>query len=301
MTAYDTHGKPSIILHGQKKAIKNPETRLLALFLTLVIASGAHGQGPLDPIRQAKTGGNREQSTCPEAFRRAIYPQFIQETDVIGFDIYPIYGSGYAAHLDWVGKGVSELRDLARGRPVYAWIETGKGSKWMSYEKQPDVLPIHTRNEVWQAIINDAMAIGYFTHAWFPGFKEFAPTADMQAELKRLNTQLTRLAPAILAAPSKRKIEMKLGEGLNGQFKATETKDHIYIFSLNMDLGPEAEEAKQFDPIHPRNGKAVFLVAGLKAGMKIDVVDENRIIIAEKEKFTDEFAPLAEHIYKLSK
>ena len=244
---------------------------------------------------------SREQSTYPEEFRKKIYPRYIQETDVIGFDIYPIYGSGYASHLDWVGKGVSQLRELAGDRPVYAWIETGKGSKWMSYEKQPDVLPVHTRNEVWQAIINGATAIGYFTHAWFPEFKEFAPTAEMQVELKRLNSQLTRLAPAILAHCWKRKVEMKLDGGLNGQFKATETKDHVYIFALNMDLGPGADKAKQFDPIYPRAGRATFLVAGLKAGTEIEVVDEDRTIIADKGKFMDDFAPLAEHIYKFTK
>ena len=53
----------------------------------------------------------------------------------------------------------------------------------MPYEKQPDVLPLYTRNEVWQAIINGATAIGYFTHAWRPEFKEFAPTPEMQKEL----------------------------------------------------------------------------------------------------------------------
>lgn len=244
---------------------------------------------------------SREQSTYPEAFRKNIYPQYIQETNVIGFDIYPIYGSGFASHLDWVGRGVSQLRDLAGDRPVYAWIETGKGSKWMSYEKQPDVLPVHTRNEVWQAIINGATAIGYFTHAWFPEFKEFAPTPEMQAELKRLNTQLTRLAPAILAPPSKRKIEMKLGDGLNGQLKVTETKDHVYIFAINMDLGPGADTAKQFDPIFPRNGMAIFQVSGLKAGTQIEVIDEDRTITAQNGKFSDEFAPLAEHVYRFRK
>ncbi|HEX8038194.1 MAG TPA: hypothetical protein VF490_03555, partial [Chryseosolibacter sp.] len=151
----------------------------------------------------------KEQSTYPEELRRKIYPAYIQGTDVMGFDIYPIYGSGYAAHLDWVGKGVAQLRALAGDRPVYAWIETSKGSKWMSYDKQPDVLPVHTRNEVWQAIIEGATAIGYFTHAWFPEFREFAPTPEMQKELARLNAQLTRLSPAILAAPSRRRIEMK--------------------------------------------------------------------------------------------
>ena len=243
----------------------------------------------------------KEQSTYPEEFRKNIYPQYIKGTDVVGFDIYPIYGSGYASHLDWVGKGVSQLRALGGVRPVYAWIETSKGSKWMSYELQPDVLPVHTRNEVWQAIIRGATAIGYFTHAWFPEFKEFAATEEMQQELGRLNKQLTRLAPAILAAPAKKKIEMQLGENLNCHFKATESNGHVYIFAQNIDLGPGAEKARQFDPIHPRNGMAIFTIEKLKKGTKIEVVDEHRTITAENGKFTDAFEPLAEHIYRFKR
>jgi hypothetical protein len=163
--------------------------------------------------------------------------------------------------------------------------------------KQPDVLPIHTRNEVWQAIIRGATAIGYFTHAWFPEFKEFAAADEMQQELGRLNAQLTRLAPAILAPSAKRKVAMKLGNDLNCHFKATEHRGYVYIFAQNIDLGPGAAQAKQFDPIHPRKGPATFTVENLKAGTKIEVIDENRTITADKGGFTDEFTPLAEHIY----
>ncbi|HBL77167.1 MAG: hypothetical protein A2W90_18645 [Bacteroidetes bacterium GWF2_42_66] len=240
-----------------------------------------------------------EQSTYPENVRKTLYPQYITNADVVGFDIYPIYGSGYAAHLDWVGKGVSQLCDLAGTKPVYAWIETSKGSKWMTYEKQPDVLPVHTRNEVWQAITNGATAIGYFTHAWQPSFTEFAPTQDMQTELKRLNIQISRLSPAILATPANRNISMLLGSGLNCNFKATIYKNDLYIFSVNMDLGEGAKTAKQFDPIYPRGGKAIFSIEGLKTGTEVLVIDEKRTIIAENGKFSDDFAPLAEHIYRI--
>jgi hypothetical protein len=200
-----------------------------------------------------------------------------------------------------VGSGVKQLCEIGGKRPVYTWIETSKGSKWMSYDKQPDVLPIHTRNEVWQAIINGATAIGYFTHAWRPDFKEFAPTPEMQNELARLNAQITRLAPAILADPAKEKIEMILGDNLASSFKATNSEGSLYIFAENNDLGPGAEKAIQFDPISPRSGKAVFKVAGLKKGTKIEVVDENRTITSAKGIFEDEFAPLAEHIYKMKR
>jgi hypothetical protein len=228
-----------------------------------------------------------------------IYPVMASNADAVGFDIYPIYGSGYATHLNYVGYGVAQLKDIAGPkRAVYAWIETCKGSQWMSYDKQPDVLPIHTRNEVWQAIINGAAAIGYFTHAWKPAFKEFAPTEQMQAEMKRLDDELTRLTPAILAAPSPAKIEMKLGENLSCQLKATELDGSTYIFALNRDLGAQGEKGQQFEPIKPREGKAVFSVPSLKAGTTIEVVDEKRTITAKDGGFDDDFAPLAEHVYK---
>jgi hypothetical protein len=242
-----------------------------------------------------------KQSKFSQEMRETIYPAFVSTTDVVGFDIYPIYGSGYASRLDWVGGATAKLVDLAPGKPVYAWIETSKGSKWMTYEKQPDVLPIHTRNEVWQAIIHGATAIGYFTHAWQPVFIEFAPTVEMQKELLRLNAQISRLGLAILAAPSKTKISMSLANGLNCRFKATDYNSDLYIFALNMDLGEGAKTAKQFDPIFPRSGKATFTVEGLKSGTKIEVVDENRFIKAENGKFTDDFAPLAEHVYRIKR
>jgi hypothetical protein len=169
----------------------------------------------------------------------------------------------------------------------------------MAYEKQPDVLPIHTRNEVWQAIINGVTGITYFTHAWRPEFREFAPTPEMQQEMKRLNAQITRLAPAILAAPAKQKISMKMEQDLKCSFKATRYNGSVYIFAENNDLGPNADQLKQFDPISPRKGLARFTVPGLKAGKEIEVIDEQRSITSEKESFSDEFNPLAEHIYRI--
>ena len=40
-------------------------------------------------------------------------------------------------------------------------------------------------------------------------------------------------------------------------------------------------------------------MAGLKAGEKIEVVDENRTIGAEAGQFGDDFGPLAEHVYRI--
>ncbi|NLF31635.1 MAG: hypothetical protein GX591_12200 [Planctomycetes bacterium] len=229
-----------------------------------------------------------------------LYRQYIQGADVVGFDIYPIYGHGRPGWLNHPADAVAQLTKMAGPRPVYAWIETSKGSRWMSYERQPDVLPMHTRFQVWGALINGATAIGYFTHAWAPTFKEFAPTDEMRAELLRINSQMTRLAPAILAAPARTAVTMTMSDGLPCQFKATTHDGSLYLFAQNRDLGPNSENLGQFDPISPRGGTATFTVAGMKAGTTIEVVDENRTLTAADGGFTDAFGPLAEHIYKIA-
>jgi len=241
------------------------------------------------------------------AMQRKLYPAFMKSCDIAGFDEYPIYGSSHPNHLNWPAYAVDQLREIAGPkRPIYVWLETHKGSKWMTYEKQLDVLPKHTRFEVWGVLIRGATAVGYFTHAWRPKFTEFAPTPDMQAELKRLNGQITRLAPAILADPAKTAIKMALAADgpaakLECHFKATDHDGSLWIFAQNMDVGPGAEKLKQFQQISPRAGKAAITVAGLKAGTKIEVVDEGRSITAGNGGFTDAFGPLAEHVYRIGK
>ena len=265
------------------------------------------------PVFVTFTGSfTQEEKAYDDATRAKIYPDFVKSADVVGFDIYPIYGSGHACHLDWVARGVTQLLELGGPkRPLYAWIETSKGSKWMTAEKQPEVLPMHTRCEVWMAIIRGATAIGYFTHAWRPPPEtSFAPKPEMQKEMKRLNAQITRLSAAILADPAAAKVEMKLaGEGaeLNCHCKATQADMALYIFAQNIDLGEgreklaagQAPRAPGGD-IAPRAGKATIKVQGLKAGTKIDVVDEGRTITADDGQFSDDFAPLAEHVYEFS-
>jgi hypothetical protein len=238
-------------------------------------------------------------SDYDETTRKRLYPQYFQAADVVGYDIYPIFGWGYPSRLTWIAEATEELVRLAGHRPVYAWIETNKGSRWISPEKQIDVTPQHTRAEVWMAIIRGATAVGYFTHQWVPNYHQFAPKEPMISALRRLNEQLTRLAPAILAEPARVKITMSLGDGLPCHFKATVYEGTLYIFAQNIDLGPESEKKRQFEPIEPRGGRAVFTVEGLKVGTRIEVIDEDRSIIAEEGRFTDYFAPLAEHIYRL--
>ena len=241
-----------------------------------------------------------------EAAQKRIYPAYAKHGEVIGFDTYPIFGSAHFNRLADPGIGVSDLRELVGPKKaLYSWIETNRGSKWMTPSKQPAVLPKHTRFETWAAVIRGATAIGYFTHKWFDpdgkaNYSQFAPKEDkaMMAELARLNGQITRLTGPVLSPPEAG-IKMTAA-GRACHFKATRAADgSVWIFAQNMDLGAGAEKLGQFEPITPRAAKATFRVSGLIKGAKIEVVDESRTITAGDESFTDDFAPLNEHVYRI--
>ena len=244
--------------------------------------------------------------------KKQIYPEFVKAGDSAGFDTYPIFCTATPGKLLEVGQGVAELRAIiGPDRGLLCAIECNKGSKWVTPARQLDVKPEHTRFETWSALLHGATGIAYFTHKWKDpdgkdNYQTFAPKDDpaMLAELKRLNGQIARLAPALLAAPAKIKIEMKLA-GPAGDlpclFKATSLDKALYIFAQNQDLGKDPKDFKQFEAIAPRSGKAVLTVEGLKAGAKIEVVDENRTIMAEEGKFSDDFGALAEHVYAIGR
>lgn len=219
--------------------------------------------------------------------KKAYYGAAAGGGDILCFDVYPIYGRNAEDKLIWVADGVRQLREYAGPhRPVFAWIETGKGSRWISYDRQKDVRPEHTRAEVWMAILRGATGIGYFTHAWRPRFTEFSPGVPMQKELQRLNRQITTLAPVILSAPPPTRVSMVLSGGLPGEVMVREQEGALYLFANNLDMTGKV-------------GKATFTVEGLRKGTPVEVLDENRRIVAGEGTFSDEFGPLEVHLYRI--
>ncbi len=217
----------------------------------------------------------------------ALYPDYVKATDVVGYDIYPIYGWNKPEWLGLVHDGTAELRRLAGDRPVYAWIETSRGGQWTgALENQKPVLPAHIRAEVWMALCRGATAIGYFTHIWKPEYKQFGVPPENVEAMKAINDQITRLAPIILSSPAKVKVAIQLDGQLKADIMARQYDGEIYLFAVNYDPQQKARQA-------------VIEVEGLEAGAKIEVVDEDRVIEAAKGTFTDEFGPLAVHIYKI--
>jgi hypothetical protein len=202
--------------------------------------------------------------------RQRIYPEYMANADAAGFVLPLDPAAGSVEWLNRAEEGVDELSRLAGMRkPVVFWLEATSPLK-----------PTEARAAVWSAIIHGATAIGYR----LPAEEKPAGTADeMTPALKQLNDQITRLAPAILGDPARAAVRMTMKAGVRCGCKATESDGSIFIFAQN--LGSD--------------GKAAIHVDGLRAGTEVEVVGEARTILSDPGGFSDEFTPLAGHVYKL--
>jgi len=215
-----------------------------------------------------------------------LYPAYAKATDVLGYDIYPIYGWGKPEWIHLVHDATVELTKIADGRPVYAWIETSAGGQWVSEANQKPVTPQDIRSEVWMAICGGATAIGYFTHVWKPAYSQFGVPPENVAAMKQINDQLIRLTKPIYAPATKRAISISLGDNIPAAMIGRELDGQLYLFAVNYDSAR-------------RGGEATVQVEGLPAGATIEVIDEGRTIKAEAGAFKDTFEPLAVHLYKV--
>lgn len=180
----------------------------------------------------------------PEEVRDRLYPAYVASADVVGFDIYPIYGWNKPEWVHLVYEAATQLTALAERRPVYAWIETSKGGQYTGdLENQKDVTPKHIEAEVWMALCGGATGIGYFTHIWKPSYKQFGVPAENREALRRINERLTRLAPAILAPRCKGALSWTTTGGKVAAF-LTAAEDAIYVFAVNYDPGNQPAEVE---------------------------------------------------------
>ncbi len=251
--------------------------------------------------------------------RDRLYPEYAKGVEFMGWDLYPICGFGQKKYLPLVADGQRQLEALVRKDQVtFQAIETAAGGEHMNLKNVIDVQPYHTRGETWMAIIEGAQAIIYWTHVYKPVFREFAPSPTMQKELKRLNEQITRLAPIILAPRSTRKITMTMADASRCHFMATEYAGDLYVFAQSMKYessDPANNTLKNIsDTIEITQG--TLTVEGLTNGTVVTVVDEQeelspeekmlsdnapsaRVLTVTNSQLTDNFKLLETHIYRI--
>jgi hypothetical protein len=196
--------------------------------------------------------------------------------DVISTDYYPIENAAdkYGVSFEGMCRAMDTIRaynaDLA---PLIACVETCDIMK----PDQPAPTPEELRLLCWANIIHGARGI-----SWFHYFKP-TPEANF-AEMKRFKEQVTRLTPAVLGPEHKGKLTVDAGEGLRVDALARTHDGHVYVFAANL---KRAET------------RATLTVGGAEPATPVTVVDENRTLKQADGQFTDTFAPLAVHIYRL--
>jgi len=205
----------------------------------------------------------------------APYRAYARATDLIGTDVYPVYGYCRPDRLSWVADAQRELVKLAGGRPTFQWIEAAStSSQWC---KGRGVQPEELRAEVWMAIANGAKAIGYFTHSWTPSYSQFRVAPDVQAEMKRTDAEITALAPAILAPSAP--LQMRIGDARVDAI-ARRYAGKTYVFAVNV----------------ARTAAGVTFSSPAFHG-SASVYGENRSVPVSGGRFQDGFGPLAVHVY----
>lgn len=220
--------------------------------------------------------------------RNALYPDYVRAADVVGYDIYPIYGWNKPEWIHLVHEATGRLVEMAGKRPVYAWIETGKGGQYTGpLERQKAVTPVHIRAEVWMAVCRGATAIGYFTHIWKPSYKQFGVPEENRKAIREINHQITRLAPAIVGRKPDRRVTIQSRpEAVKLDAMASVHDGRLYVFAVNYDQRMIKTDAQ-------------ITIEGLGPGTQVEVVDEARTIRSDAGSLTDTFGPLAVHVYRI--
>ncbi|MCC7494735.1 MAG: hypothetical protein IT204_20420 [Fimbriimonadaceae bacterium] len=254
---------------------------------TAAIYQRLRAADPSRPVCMTLTAGFMPQfRRLPEEVAAVDYPQYVQATDVVGFDIYPLYGWARPDWIDRVLTGARDLTALAAGRPTYAWIETSNGSQWVKDSDANRVTGRHIKAEVWMSLCGGCTAVGYFTHVWKPAYNQFGVPPDNLIALQAINAQLTTLAPAILAAACPTPPTIQIAGDLPAAVIGRVHDGSTWLFAVNAD--PK-----------DRGGLATITVPGLPAGRPIEVIDEARTLTSGPGTLQDEYGPLAVHLYRI--
>lgn len=197
--------------------------------------------------------------------------------DILSQDYYPIENQNdkfFEVSIENLCLAMDRMRDWNRGlAPLMACVETCDMRK-------PDIgppTPAELRLLCWINIIHGARGIIWFHY--------FNPTPKENfAEMARFLQQVSRLTPAVCGPVYAGAITKQEAGGGRIDLMATVSAGQIYLFAANLKRKPEKVTFKlDFSP------------------KTIEVVDENRRVTANGRVFTDDFASLAVHIYRISK
>jgi hypothetical protein len=194
---------------------------------------------------------------------RGVYPGLVGPSDLVGFDLYPLQESCKVDWLPDVATAQRELRALAGDRPTFQWIEA---RTWQCHQPDLAVTPDTVRAESWLALAGGARGLGFFPADWPP---EVAPG------IATVSKEIAALGPALLAPDQPVSATPPVVAGARSHGGA------FYVFGVN--------------PTH-RSVHATIRAPGLHGASAV-VLGENRSVPITDGAISDDFGPLAVHLY----
>lgn len=194
---------------------------------------------------------------------RGVYRGLVGPSDVVGFDLYPLQESCKADWLPDVATAQRELRALAGDRPTFQWIEA---RTWKCHQPELVVTPDTVRAESWLALAGGARGLGFFPADWPP---------DVAPGIAAVTKETAALGPALLAPDQPLSVTPPVVAGARSYGGA------FYVFGVN--------------PTH-RSVHATIRSPGLHGDSAV-VLGENRSVPITDGAISDDFGPLAVHLY----
>jgi len=258
---------PDSLLADHRRILANDSTR--PVFLNL-------GQG----VAWDNWYGRGTRNRRPED-----YPDYLLGCDIASFDIYPTTHPDLEVrgNLWYVPRGVERLRAWVRDeKPVWNCIET---THCDDPKRKPT--PHEVRAQVWMSLIHGSRGIIYFAHQFEPTFIEAALLADkeMLAAVKRMNQQITSLAPALNSSSVTDLVSVASSNPAAPI--ATMVKEHggdIFIFAVAM---------------RPLKSEVRFSIKRLSENTTVEVIGENRELHLDSGTFSDSFGEWDVHLYRV--
>jgi hypothetical protein len=212
------------------------------------------------------------------------YPKYVQGSDIVSFDVYPVAGLGRPDLLWYVPKGVDRLTGWTKSaKPIWCCIEASHISRPGS-----KVTPEQLRAEVWMALIKGARGLIYFVHQFEPTFREASLLDDPEllAAVTAVNRQIAALAP-VLNGPT-------ITEGASAVAEPAEVP--VALMVKTHDGATYGFAATLRD----RKTKVTVRLPGLSGRARAEVLGEDRAVDVSDGVVRDDFNGFGVHLYKVS-
>ena len=222
------------------------------------------GRGLVDPNWEGR-------GAC--AGQSDMYADYVRGGDMLAAVLYPI-NEGYP--LAWIAQGVETLSTLSEYRkPVVAVIEA---SHFVAAMPRPS--PAQIRSEVWLALVHGAAGIEYYCHALPQTATDCLDDLTTRDGLRAINQEVTSLAPVLNTQAVANGVTVSASTPI--ATRLARRGGLSYLFAV----GASSSQS------------VTFTLRGF-ASASVEVIGEQRTIVASRGVFSDNFAAYAVHLYRI--